>query len=454
MIIEPYETIAAIATAHGVGAISVIRVSGDDAIDICDRVFVSPKNKKLKDAKSHTVLFGKIVSGGKTVDEVLVSVFRAPNSYTGENSVEISCHGGLLVTKKVLDSVLLAGAKMASPGEFTKRAFLNGKLDLSQAEGVIDVINSESTMALTASVNQLGGAVSKEITILRDTLLNVITQINAAIDYPEEDVPELTNKEIIEKLSFCQKKMEDLIKTSDSGKLLKEGLNTAIVGKPNVGKSSLLNTLLKEDRAIVTSTPGTTRDVISERLSLGNVILNVYDTAGIRDTIDEIESFGIDKSKECIEKSDLVLFVVDSSSEITDDDREIYELVRNKKVIVIANKTDLGKNEVDFDAPTVYISAKENIGTDALSKTIEDMFNLGKLSSSGNDCIINLRHKEALLSSLDYVKNAKNAIESDTPIDMASIDIVSAISSLGEISGQTVSEEIIHKIFSSFCVGK
>lgn len=448
------DTIAAIATPHGVGAISVIRLSGEDAISVCDKIFVSPKNKKLSDAKSHTVHFGRIIQDEKTVDEVLVSVFRAPNSYTGENSVEISCHGGVLVTKKVLESVISAGARLAAAGEFTKRAFLNGKLDLSQAEGVIDVINADSVPALSLSVHQLGGSISKEITVVREMLLSVISQINAAIDYPEEDVEELTNREICDKLSTCQNKMENLIATADTGKFFRDGINTAIVGKPNVGKSSLLNALLKEDRAIVTEIAGTTRDVISERLSLGNVVLNVFDTAGIRQTSDTVEKFGIDRSKECIKNSDLVLFVIDASSEITDEDIEIYNLVQNKKVIVIANKKDLGAKNFDFCAPVIYLSAKENDGIDALAEEIEEMFEIGKISPANGDVIVSLRHKAALENANSAVAHAVDAIKSNTPIDMASIDIVAAITALGEISGQTVSEEIVHRIFSSFCVGK
>lgn len=448
------DTIAAIATAHGVGAIAVIRISGEDAIEICDKIFVSPKNKKLADAKTHTIHFGKLVSCGKTVDEVLVSVFRAPFSYTGENSVEISCHGGILVSKKVLEAVISAGCRLAEAGEFTKRAFLNGKLDLSQAEGVIDVINAESTPALSLSVNQLGGAISKEITKIRENLLSVITQINAAIDYPEEDVEELTNAQICEKLSSALAKIKALADSADNGRFLRDGIDTAIVGKPNVGKSSLLNVLLGEDRAIVTDIAGTTRDVISEKLVLGNVVLNIYDTAGIRDTEDKIESFGIDKSKECIEKSELILFVVDASGGITADDEEIFKLCKDKKVLVIANKTDLNKENIDFDAPVIYISAKERDGIDKISQKIEEMFEIGKIKASNNDVVVSLRHKAALCDAFGSIETAFYAIKNNTPIDMASIDIVNAISSLGEISGQTVSEEIIQNIFASFCVGK
>ncbi len=450
-------TIAAIATPHGTGGISVIRISGEESITICDKVFCAKSKKSLKDAKTHTIHYGYIVVNNEVIDEVLVSVMRAPNTFTREDVVEINCHGGLVVTEKVLLSVIEAGATLASPGEFTKRAFLNGRIDLSQAEAVIDIINSPSSLALSVAANQLGGALSEDINSLRDRILEILAKINVTIDYPEEDIGDVEKEELINELVLIKDKITELLETSQRGKLIRDGINTVICGKPNVGKSSILNLLARDNRAIVTDIAGTTRDVIEERITIGNAVLNVFDTAGIRNTDDTIESLGIDKSKECIKNAELVLFVADSVTGIEDEDREIFASLDNKNVIVILNKSDVAECEVNDlfkGLPVLTLSAKTGSGLDALSKTIENMFKLGKIAAGDSNAITNLRHKEALISALSSVSRAISALSNFVPYDIVAIDITDAASYLGEITGKTVSEEIVDKIFARFCLGK
>ncbi len=450
-------TIAAIATPHGTGGISVIRVSGDDSITICDKIFKAKSGKSLADAKTHTIHYGNIAENGEIIDEVLVSVMRAPNTFTREDTVEINCHGGLVVTQKVLLAALSAGAALASAGEFTKRAFLNGRIDLSQAEAVIDIINSPSSLALSVAANQLGGALSSDINSLRDTILEILAQINVTVDYPEEDIDDVEKSELIEKLENVKTKISELLETSHRGKLIKDGINTVICGKPNVGKSSILNLLARDSRAIVTDIAGTTRDVIEERITLGNIVLNVYDTAGIRNTDDTIESLGIDKSKECIKNAELVLFVCDTVSGIEDADKEIFNSLDKKNVIVILNKSDIGTcgdSEMFDGYKKVTLSAKTGNGLDELSASIEEMFNLGVITAGDNNAITNLRHKEALTSALISINAAVDALYSCVPYDMVAIDLTDCASLLGEITGKTVSDEIVDKIFARFCLGK
>lgn len=450
-------TIAAIATPHGTGGISVIRVSGSDSINICDKVFVAKSKKKLADSKTHTIHYGNIVSDGEIIDEVLVSVMRAPNTFTREDTVEINCHGGLVVTQKVLLSVINAGATLASAGEFTKRAFLNGRIDLSQAEAVIDIINSPSSLALSVAANQLGGALSSDINDLRDKVLEILSQINVTIDYPEEDIDDVEKEALMSDLNDVKSKISELLETAHRGKLIRDGINTVICGKPNVGKSSILNLLARDSRAIVTDIAGTTRDVIEERITIGNVVLNVYDTAGIRDTKDTIESLGIDKSKEYIKNAELVLFVIDSSTGITDDDKEIFNSLNNKNVIVILNKSDI--SDCSFDDSfsqnnVIKLSAKTGDGLDDLTSLIEDMFNLGKIAAGDGNAITNLRHKEALTKAYSSLSSAIDALTNFVPYDIVSIDLTDCASHLGEITGKTVSDEIVDKIFARFCLGK
>lgn len=451
------DTIAAIATPHGTGGISVIRISGPESIDVADKIFKSKSGKCLKTVKSHTIHYGFIVDNENILDEVLVSVMRAPNTFTRENTVEINCHGGLAVTEAVLNCIIQNGASLASPGEFTKRAFLNGRLDLSQAEAVIDMINSPSTLAMSAAVNQLGGALSSEINNMRDTVLEVLAKINANLDYPEEDVDEYEINDLLTDLVLVKERLESLLATANRGKIIRDGIDTVICGKPNVGKSSVLNLLARDSRAIVTDIAGTTRDVIEERITLGGIVLNVFDTAGIRKTTDKIESLGIDKSKEYINNAELILFVIDASNKITDDDFEIFESIKDKNVIILFNKTDLITGEIENNFPNtdfINISAKTGEGLSTLSEIIQEKFKLGKISASNSLIITNLRHKEALSGAISSISRAITALGAGTPYDLVSIDISDCASFLGEITGKTVSEEVVDKIFSRFCLGK
>lgn len=451
------ETIAAIATPHGTGGISIIRISGPDSVVVADRVFRAKNGKPLKEAASHTIHYGFIYDGNHVVDEVLISVMLAPNTFTREDTVEINCHGGLVVTEAVLACVLKNGAALAAPGEFTKRAFLNGRLDLSQAEAVIDVIHSPSSLALSAAANQLGGALSDEINQIRDVVLEVLAKINANLDYPEEDVDEYEPGSLLKDLTKVQDGLNSLLATANRGRLIRDGIDTVICGKPNVGKSSVLNLLARESRAIVTEIAGTTRDVIEERVTLSGIVLNVFDTAGIRQTEDRIESLGIDKSKEYIEKAGLVLFVVDGSQDITQEDLDIFETIRDKNVIVLLNKCDLNciKTGGAFDgADAVAISAKTGEGLTALTNKIEEKFQLGVLSAENRAVLTNLRHKEAAHNALAAVSRAAAALNAQVPYDLVSIDITDCAAHLGEITGKTVSEEVVDKIFARFCLGK
>ena len=452
-----HDTIAAVATPHGTGGISVIRVSGPDAFAVCDRVFQNPKGKTLTAAKSHTILYGHIKNQGKTIDEVLVAVMRAPHTFTGEDTAEISCHGGIAVTNAVLAAILTHGAVLASPGEFTKRAFLNGRMDLSQAEAVIDVINSPSSLALETATHQLEGSLSHKINNLRDRLLEVTAQIDASIDYPEEEIDEVREQELKHILSGVLHDMKTLLATADRGCLLRDGINTVIVGRPNVGKSSLLNALADTDRAIVTDLAGTTRDVIEERVVLSGVCLNIFDTAGIHETDNPVESLGISKAEEYLQKADLVLFLIDAKAGVTAEDQKIAKKLAGRKVILVVNKTDLNASpelsELGGQYPTILLSAKSGEGLGTLSEMIESMFQLGEIAADGAAAVTNLRHKQALSSAQKHLERALSAIGS-MPADLISIDITNTIGALGEITGQTVSEEIVDRIFSRFCLGK
>ena len=451
------DTIAAIATPVGTGGIAVIRVSGKDAFIICDRIFKSPKGKKLEDAKTHTALFGYIYEDDVLVDEVLCTVMRAPKSFTSENTVEISCHGGIFVTRRILEAVIKSGARLAKPGEFTKRAFLNGRLDMAQAEAVIDVINASSNQAASLALSQMQGGLSSKINELREKITDIIAEIDAVSDFPEEDFEKITFEEIQKRLRNGSEELEALIKTAERGKLVRDGIDTVIIGKPNVGKSSLLNAILLSERAIVTDTPGTTRDVIEESVSLGNVSLNIFDTAGIRETDDKIETIGIEKTKEYIKNAELVLFLVDAMRGVEAEDEEIAELLENKKVILVINKTDLvGKKEISFEGrcfETIEISAKTGDGIAELLKKIEEMFDLGEISKSDAPIITKTAHKQALIRAKEFIDSANNAL-GVMPDDFISIDLRSAAEALGEITGIAVSEEVVDRIFSKFCLGK
>ncbi len=454
-----YSTIAAISTPYGTGGISIIRISGNEAVEIADKIFKASSGKKLSRVPSHTIHHGKIISSdGRILDEVLVSVMKAPKTYTGEDTVELNCHGGLFTTKTILEEVLKAGARSASRGEFTKRAFLNGKTDLAKAEAVIDLINSRTNLEQNISVNHLGGKLSEKINSLRENLLELLAHVQVLIDYPDEELEPLSEDEFLNELKSIRENTKRLLATSDAGMLIKDGIDTAIVGKPNVGKSSLLNLLSGEDKAIVTDIEGTTRDAIEQSVSLGSIVLNLADTAGIRETEDKIEAMGVVRSKEYIEKSNLIIFMADAVSGIDKNDVEIINSLSDKPSIALINKSDastLADREVlekSFDK-IIEFSVKSSKGVDELEAAVKEMFELGKIENN-SDIITNARHRDALVRAEAALSAAILSIESGISIDTTFIDIEEAIASLGEIVGYTVSEEVVDKIFHSFCVGK
>ena len=449
-------TIAAVATPPGEGGIAVIRVSGEEAISVCDRVFSG--KAQLSRAKSHSLHYGNIIENGHVVDEVLAAVMRAPASYTGENVVEISCHGGVYVTQKILALLLANGAVLATPGEFTKRAFLNGKLDLSQAEAVIDLIQSETGDAATLSVNQLKGKLSGAIEDQRRKLLELAAHLDAMADFPDEGIGALSEEAVKQELFALRSALSHMCDTADQGRMIRSGINTVIIGKPNVGKSSLLNALSGTDRALVTDTAGTTRDVIEERVRLGSARLNIFDTAGIRQDAEAIEELGIKKALTYVEQADLVFFVLDASRPFDTEDAEIAELIQDKKVILLINKADLVTGikvpEELSHLPVIEISAKTGLGIEALSAQLEAMFRLGEVAEKHEAAIINMRHKQAISAAISELDSALSALQNGVPLDFLSVDLRNAIGLLGEITGQTVSDEIIDEIFSRFCLGK
>lgn len=452
-------TIAAISTPPGTGGIAVIRISGGQAIEIADKIF---KGKdKLSEAPSHTVHYGFIVSEGQKLDEVLVSVMRAPRTFTTEDTVEINTHGGIVTVHKVLDAVIKAGADTAEPGEFTKRAFLNGRIDLSQAEAVIDVINSNNELSRKNALSQLEGALSKEISDVRGELLRLAASMQVLIDYPDEDLEDITVDDIQNTVTGCAKKIKALLDTADSGKVLRDGIKTAIAGKPNVGKSSLLNTLSRTDRAIVTDIAGTTRDVIEEYINLNGVPIVLTDTAGIRETDDEVERLGVERSRKSIEEADLVLVLLDGSDEITDEDIEVLDRTEGKKRIIVINKTDLGKpkytdaiRERAKGDMTIEVSVLNGSGINEITDEIKRIYKFGEIEQSSGAVITNVRHKKALAVAMEALNRSVAALQDGLPTDICSIDINEAIRSLGEITGETVSDDIVKEIFHNFCVGK
>lgn len=449
-------TIAAIATPSGMGAIAVIRLSGIDAVEIADKVFKG--GKKLTDVHTHTIHYGFIVDeNGNKVDEVLVSVMLAPKTFTRENVVEISTHGGMVASKRVLEVLLRAGAYPAQAGEFTKRAFLNGRIDLSQAEAVIDVINAENDMSMRNAISQLGGTLSAKINNVRDKLVHLAASMQVLIDYPDEDLADVTTDDIRTVSCECKSEIQKILKTADSGKIIKDGVLTAIVGKPNVGKSSLLNALAAEERAIVTDIAGTTRDVIEEYVNLGGVPLRLMDTAGIRSTDDVVEKIGVEKSKKCIEQADLVIIMLDSTKDFEDIDKDLLSETEGKKRIVLINKSDIGNNdysEYTKDCDVIKISAKSGEGLDRLAECIKNIYNIGELGKNDGGVITNMRHKTALIKAAGSLEKVVSALDMGMPSDIVSIDINEAIEVLGEIVGATVSEDIVDEIFHNFCVGK
>ncbi|WP_294785583.1 tRNA uridine-5-carboxymethylaminomethyl(34) synthesis GTPase MnmE [uncultured Eubacterium sp.] len=455
------DTIAAIATAMSNSGIGIVRISGDEALEIADRIFRPKKgSRKVSDMETHTIHYGYVTDGEEVVDEVMLLIMKAPRSYTCEDTIEIDCHGGVLVMKKILETVLKYGARPAEPGEFTKRAFLNGRIDLSQAESVIDVINAQNDLALKSSVSQLQGAVLEKIKDIRAVVLHEIAFIESALDDPEHVSLDGYPEQLHEIMSDAHKKVKKLLDSSDNGKMLKEGINTAIVGKPNAGKSSLLNILVGEERAIVTEIAGTTRDILQEQIQIGGIGLNVIDTAGIRDTEDIVEKIGVNKSREYIEKADLIIYVVDSSTELDENDHEIIEAIQDKKAIVLLNKSDLDtKTNADvlkkyLDKPILSISAKNNTGIHTLENLIEEMFFSGKLSFNDEVYITNIRQKNALAEAKSSLQMVLQSIDDGMPEDFFTIDMMNAYETLGTIIGESVGEDLVNEIFSKFCMGK
>lgn len=455
------DTIAAIATAMSNSGIGIVRISGDEALDVADRIFRPKKgSRKVSDMETHTIHYGYVTDGDEVIDEVMLLIMKAPRSYTCEDTIEIDCHGGVLVMKKILETVLKYGARPAEPGEFTKRAFLNGRIDLSQAESVIDVINAQNELALKSSVSQLQGAVLEKIKAIRAVVLHEIAFIESALDDPEHVSLEGYPEQLHEIMSDAHSKVKKLLDSSDNGKMLKEGINTAIVGKPNAGKSSLLNILVGEERAIVTEVAGTTRDILQEQIQIGGIGLNVIDTAGIRDTEDIVEKIGVNKSREYIEKADLIIYVVDSSTELDENDQEIIEAIQNKKAIVLLNKSDLDAKtdasvlQTQLSKPILSISAKNNTGIHELETLIEEMFFSGKLSFNDEVYITNIRQKNALAEAQNSLKMVLQSIADGMPEDFFTIDMMNAYEALGTIIGESVGEDLVNEIFSKFCMGK
>lgn len=467
------DTIAAIATALSDSGIGIIRVSGDEAIQIVDKISILGNGKKrLLDVDSHTIHYGHIVDisaerdkscgNSAIIDEVIISVMKGPRSYTAEDTVEINCHGGVLMVQKVLEAVLRSGARLAEPGEFTKRAFLNGRIDLSKAEAVIDVIHAKNEYALDASVKQLKGSVSNKVRSLREKIIYEIAFIESALDDPEHISLDGYPEELMAKTEEIISELQTLADSADNGKILKEGINTVIVGKPNAGKSSLLNLLVGEEKAIVTNIAGTTRDILEENIKLHGIGLNIIDTAGIRTTEDVVEKIGVEKAKKYADEADLILYVVDSSVPLDESDEEIMEMIQDKKCILLLNKSDLEgvvsedllKEKLQKDFVIIKTSTKENTGIAQFEQTLKDMFFQGKIQINDEVYITNMRHKSAIVDALQSMKMVKQSLLDEMPEDFYSIDLMSAYASLGTIIGEEVGEDLVNEIFSKFCMGK
>ena len=456
-----HDTIAAIATGTTNAGISIIRISGTNAVSIADALFVSKKNnKKLSEVKSHTLHYGTIVDGDIMVDEALVSVMKAPNTYTTEDIVEINCHGGMIVTKKILDLVLTHGARIAEPGEFTKRAFLNGRIDLSQAEAVIDIIHATNEQAVKNSVRQLNGNLCRKIKEIRDSVLRDTAFIEAALDDPEHISLDGFTETLQEHTEENLKEIKKLLKNAEDGKIIKEGIRTVILGKPNAGKSTLMNVLVGEDRAIVTDIPGTTRDTLEELIQVKGIVLRIIDTAGIRHTQDTVEKIGVERAKTEAEGADFVIYVTDASRELDENDEAVISMIQEKKAVVLLNKSDLSmkvtKEELEEKTKkqVFLISAKEETGMDAFAEAVESMFYQGLIDKKEEVFITNLRHKQALLETKESLEKVLESLALDMPEDFYSIDLMNAYQMLGEIIGEAVDEDLVDTIFKEFCMGK
>lgn len=455
-------TIVAISTAPGIGGIGIIRMSGEDTYKILKKIFKSKKNIEIDQIKGYTIKYGYIIEDKQMVDEVLVSFFKNPNSYTREDLCEIHSHGGIYIIRKILELCLKNGAILAEPGEFTKRAFLNGRLDLSQAEAVIDMINSKTEKEAKASIHQLEGSLSKSIREIREELMSIMVDVEVSIDYPEYDVEEVSHQRAFITLNKIKEKLLKLEKSFENGKIIKDGVKVTLIGKPNAGKSSLLNAILKEDRAIVTDIEGTTRDIIEESISIKGIPINLIDTAGIRQAEDIIEKIGIEKSRKRAEEADLVIAIFDVSKELNQEDYQILELINNKKSIVVLNKMDIQINQNTIhemekyrkEKDIIYISAKKEEGLEKIYDKIEEMFHLNEIEVDHNELITNVRHKDIIHQAIESTNQAIQIVEEKMPIDMIGIYIKNIMENLGEITGETVSDEVIKEIFSKFCLGK
>ncbi len=475
MSINERTTIAAISTAMSNSGIGIVRMSGDQAFEIADLIYKGKKEKKLKDQKTHTIHYGFIMDGDETVDEALVMLMRGPHSYTGEDTVEINCHGGVYVVRRILELLIRSGARPAEPGEFTKKAFLNGKIDLSQAEAVGDLIASKNEYALQSSISQLKGNIKKKICDIRNKIIYNTAFIESALDDPEHISIEGYGEELEASTEEMIGELERLIASSDNGRILKEGINTVIVGKPNVGKSSLLNVLIGEQRAIVTDIAGTTRDVLEEHINLQGISLNIMDTAGIRDTSDTVEKIGVDMAKGYARKADLIIHVIDASAPLDENDAEIFRMTYGKRGIILLNKSDLNmllhkeeiekfyfasipadiESEKNIDIPDIIeISAKNRDGIDELENVLKNMFFAGNLSFNDEIYITNVRQKTALQEACSSLKKVIESIQNGMPEDFYSIDLMDAYESLGSITGETIGEDLVNEIFSKFCMGK
>lgn len=454
-----FDTIAAISTPRGEGGIGIVRISGSDAFTILKKIFKPKSGKKIEELRNFSINYGHIYDGEQLIDEVMVSIMKAPHTYTKENIVEINCHGGFVITEKLLETVLKYGARHAEIGEFTRRAFLNGRIDLTQAEAIIDIIHGKTEKSVSLSLNQLRGDLKEQIEHLKKLILDVAAHINVVLDYPEEGIDDPLPENLVGNLQEVVDTTDRLIKSYDKGKMIKEGIKTAIVGKPNVGKSSLLNSVLREERAIVTHIPGTTRDVIEEVVNLKGIPLILVDTAGIRKTDDIVENIGVEKSKKMIENADLILFVIDGSRELEEEDIKIHESINSEKVIGILNKIDM-ERKVDLSKLTkiknwMEISAMKNIGIDEMEDKIYHHIVDGNVEDSSQKITItNVRHKSALEKTKQYVENIFDTIHAGLPMDLMAVDIKGALDSLSEVTGEISSEDLLDHIFSNFCVGK
>lgn len=459
-----FDTIAAISTPSGEGAIAIVRLSGEEAVEIADRVFRSPSKKSLTEMTSHTIHYGHLIDPktGNVVEEVMLSLMKGPKTFTREDVVEINCHGGLVSVNRVLQLVLAQGARLAEPGEFTKRAFLNGRIDLSQAEAVMDLIRAKTDRAMNVALNQMEGRLSKLIRQLRQEILETLAHIEVNIDYPEyDDVEEMTHKVLLEKAAFVQKEIKKLLQTAEQGKILREGLSTVIIGRPNVGKSSLLNALVHENKAIVTDIPGTTRDVIEEYVNVRGVPLRLVDTAGIRETEDIVERIGVERSRQVLKEADLILLVLNYSDELTEEDEKLFQAVEGMDVIVLVNKTDLPQKidmervkELARNKKLVTASLLEEKGIDELEEAIASLFFSGSIEAGDMTYVSNARHIALLNQALTSITEAIDNTEAGTPIDIVQIDLTRTWELLGEIIGESVHESLIDQLFSQFCLGK